>query len=440
MPAPRSSAKTRSAAPSSAAATAPAAPARSAAAKSSPPSLQLAQARAIWHLRQGLAAPAAAPIDAILAATSWPRTLGGIDVYLSTRARVDRLRRADLDAAVERREVQVVPAIRGCIYLVPRQHAALCLRVAEDQWRPRTEREIQKAGTTWAEIDEVAAAARQALAQGALTPDGLRRALPAGSIRSLGEAGKKVGISSPLPLALRVLEFAGQIERTLPGGHLDSERYEWRLAAAPATPAPVPATAAERARLLAEIFFAGAAPATVKDFAGWAGLSQRDAQQAVHDLPLQPVKVPGYSDQALAFAEDLKAVPASQTIAFLPFEDNYLTIHGGLCELTDPAYHDRLLPVWGGGGRTSPLAGSKQIPLRPILLGPEVVGFWEYDPDAQRVVYALFAKSAAAVSMAQAAESLTAFLRDELHHGRSFSLDTDDELRLRTKQVQQVGA
>ncbi len=442
MPAPRSPAKKPASASSSsgAAASAAADGAKRGAATSSPLLLPLVQARAVWHRRQGLAAKAAGPIDAVLAATSWPRTLGGIDVYLSVRARVAKLRRAELDAAVERRDVQVVPAVRGCIYLVPRQLAPLCLRVAEDQWRPRTDREIQKAGTTWAEIEQVAAAARAALAGGPLTPDGLRRAMPAGSIRSLGDAGKKVGISSPLPLALRLLEFSGRIERTLPGGRLDSERYEWRLAttaAAAAATQAVPPTAAERNARLAAIFFAGAAPATVKDFAAWAALSQSDAQKAVQELPLRPVQVPEYSAQALAFAEDLEEVPPSAELSFLPFEDNFLTTHGGLALLTDPAHHGQSLPVWGST-RTSPLARSKEISLRPILAGPNVVGFWEYDPDARRVVYKVFEKSTPPAAVAVAAESLTAFLRDELQHGRSFSLDTDDELRARARQVLQA--
>ena len=140
-----------------------------------------------------------------------------------------------------------------------------------------------------------------------------------------------------------------------------------------------------------------------------------------------------------AFADDLTAATPSTEISFLPFEDNYLTAHGGLALLTAPEHHERALPVWGST-RKSPLAQSKQIPLRPILVGPCIVGFWEYDPNKQRVVHATFAKTAARAALSSAAESLTAFLRDKLQHGRSFSLDTDDELRTRTEQVLQVRA
>jgi hypothetical protein len=409
-------------------------------ARSGLPVLELTQARARWHARQGLAAPSSAPLAEVIGASSWPRTLGGIDVYLAVAARVPRLRQRDLDAAVEGGDLRVVPAVRGCMHLVPRALVPLCLRVAEDQWRPRTDRELPKAGTSWTEIDEVAAAACQALARGPLTTDALRRAMPAGSVRSLGDAGKKVGISSPLPLALRVLEFRGAIERTLPGGRLDSERYEWRLAAAglPGDPA-VPATDDERNARLAAIFFAGSAPATVKDFAAWAGLGQREARAALAALPLQPVQVPGYADEALAFAADLEAAPPSTRVALLPFEDHYLTAHGGLSRLTDPAHYERAVPVWGSS-RTSTLGDAKYVGLRPVLCGPEVIGFWEYDPDGQRVVTSSFDPPARAVAAAlrEAGEALTALLRDELAHGRSFNLDTDDDLRRRTAFVQQL--
>jgi hypothetical protein len=267
--------------------------------------------------------------------------------------------------------------------------------------------------------------------------------MPSGAVRSLGEAGKKIGISSPLPLALRVLEFAGTIERTLPGGRMDSERYEWRLTAARPSLAgsSVPATAAERHVRLAEIFVAGSAPATVKDFAEWAALPQREARAAIAALPIRPVQVPGYADEAYALDADLEEATPSTQISFLPTDDNYLTAHGGPAVLTDPAQHGRAMPV-RSGTRGSTLGDAKFVSLRPILHGPRLIGFWEYDPDARRVVAATFDKTdrGMATALRSGTESLAEFIRDELSHGRSFNLDTDDELRQRTTLVQEVGA
>src|SRR2546427_522208 len=71
----------------------------------------------------------------------------------AARAGVPGLRRADLDRAVEEERVQVLPAVRGCIYLVPRVHAALALRVAEEPHTTRLERELEKAGSSMKEVE-----------------------------------------------------------------------------------------------------------------------------------------------------------------------------------------------------------------------------------------------------------------------------------------------
>src|SRR5215510_1943051 len=93
--------------------------------------LELRHARARWFHRQGLASPVAATPEVVIRQSGWPRTLGGIDVYLSTRARIAGFSRADLDAAVASGALNVTPAVRGCIYVVPRPELPLALRIAE---------------------------------------------------------------------------------------------------------------------------------------------------------------------------------------------------------------------------------------------------------------------------------------------------------------------
>ena len=162
--------------------------------------LSLDRARKVFLVAQGLPARGSRPPARILEDTGFVRTLGGVDVYLAVRARRPGLTRAELDTAAEQHAVQVVPAVRGCMYLVPRRDVPLALRVADLLSRPRAEREHEKAGIRPGEVEEVANAAVQVLEErGPLTTDALRRALPDGLVRSLGEAGKKVGISSPLP-------------------------------------------------------------------------------------------------------------------------------------------------------------------------------------------------------------------------------------------------
>ncbi|KFE70306.1 DNA glycosylase AlkZ-like family protein [Hyalangium minutum] len=407
-------------------------------------SVSLEQARAFWHRRQGLAEPGKGSIEETLAATSWPRTLGGVDVYLAVRARLPGLRRQDLDEAVAQSRIQVIPAVRGCIYVVPRAQVPLVLRIAEDQARKRMDKEMEKVGVPQSELSGIGEAVLKVLRKGPLTTDALRKALPEGTVRSLGEKGKKVGISSPLPPALRYLEFEGKLERTLDAGRLDTERYLWRIPAkSPFTGAKVPADAAERNVRLAEIFVRQVGPVTVADFAAWSALSQRDARAAFEKLPVVPVKVEGYADEAFVLEQDVSALkeaqPGATSLSMLAAEDNYLTVHGGPGLLIDPKHHSRAVSQWGSK-KGSTLGEVKHLLSRTLLDGERVVGFWEFDPSAGQGVFATFdplppkRKKAAQ----ELADNVAMFLKEELGHARSFSLDTMEKVQERAALVKKM--
>jgi hypothetical protein len=403
--------------------------------------VSLDRARAHWHRKQGLAEPLSGSLEEVVAATGWPRTLGGVDVYLAVRARVPGFKRAWLDEAVEQSRLQVIPAVRGCIYLVPRAEVPLVLRIAEEQYRKRADREHEKVGIAPTELADVGEAVLKALRKGPLSTDALRKALPEGTVRSLGEKGKKVGISSTLPPALRHLEFEGKLERTLEGGLLDTERYLWRLPAkSPFTGAKVPTEPVERHARIAATFFRQAGPATLENFTSWAALSQREARAAMEKLPLVPMAVEGFADEAWMMEEELAVLrekaPATSSLSMLAFEDPYLAFHGGPAPLTDPAHHAREIPVWGNT-RGGTLGDARYMHMRSLFDGDKLVGLWEYDPDAGAVVFGTFDKLAP--KRRKAVEALAgevaSFLRDDVGHARSFSLDTEDTVRERTALV-----
>jgi hypothetical protein len=410
-------------------------------------SLTLPQARAVWLAAQGLPPAAAKPaLLPTLERTGFVRTLGGVDVYLAVRARVPGLTRADLDALVERHDAQVVPAARGCIYLVPRRDVPFALRAAHLLSRARDERDQQKAGIKPGEVEKVAKAALAVLEKkGPLTTDALRRALPEGTVRSLGEQGRKVGVSSPLPGALRLLEFEGRIERTLEGGRLDTERYLWRTTAKnPFAAARVPDDPAELWLRLALVYFRAAGLGTRKAFAEWAGISQRDAQAAADRAGLVPVTVEGQSEPGLMLESERRALLDAEgtddAIAFLPFDDNLLSLRGTAAELVDPAHHGLEVPTWGGGSRTARLGDARYMAFRSIVAEGKVAGFWEFDPDAGEVVHACFDKVRPATRkrLEAGAADVARFLAKDLGHGRSFSIDTDEELKKRVAQIRKL--
>lgn len=410
--------------------------------------LSLEQARRAFVAAQGFPVPPDRSPIQVLEETGFVRTLGGVDVYLAVRARMPAMRRADLEDAVARHEAQVVPAVRGCMYLVPRRDVPLALRVADLLSRSRNERDQEKAGIRPGEVEEVGRAVLETLRErGPLTTDALRKALPAGTVRSLGEAGKKVGLSSPLPPALRMLEFEGQVERRLESRRLDSERYLWGAAErSPFEGARLPDDPADLFAALARIFFHAAGLGSLKDFAGWGGMAQRDAKAAIERAGLLPVEIEGVRD--LHFLPEERRgllAPALETaaaaaVAFLPFEDNLVHLHGGPALLVDEAHHATPVPSWGGMGRASTLGDAKHMALRSILAEGKIAGFWEYDPGARSVVYSAFdgLSADARTRLAAAAEDLSNFLADDLGHGRSHSLDTDEELRKRSEQIRGV--
>lgn len=389
----------------------------------------LKRARAVWASRQCLTRRADTAREAAVRG-GWPRTLGGVEAYLALAARCASVTVAGVHDAVLAGELRVTPAVRGCIYLVPRDHAPLALAVSEEQARPRLHKDLAKAGASVEEAAAVADAVVEALAGGPLTTDALRRALPDGVVRSLGDAGKKAGVTTTLPPALRLAEWDGRVERFLPGGRVDTERYLWRRAGGRAPTPEGPPLHAE----LARVFLSQAGPATVDELAAWSGLTKTQAKAAIAATKAAPVRIEGHGD-AWVMPEDLDApVEGGAEARLLPMEDVALVWRGGAAALTDPAHHGVPIERWGRGSGTT--IGDVAHPMsRLLMVGDTVVGLWEWDGAGDRVVWRCFAQAPAAAVEAEAAR-VAGMLR-ELGHGRTFSLDTDADVARRAASLGQ---
>lgn len=400
-----------------------------------------AQLRAGWTLGHGLDAPAGGDVLATLARAGWPRTLGGVDVYLALLARNPQLDPAALDRAVcADRSAEVVPAARGCIYVVPADWVGPCLRFAAQGWRKRTLRDCEKAGVAEAEFDAVIAGVRSALTEVAVATDKLRERLPAGLVRGLGEAGKKVGMASVLPAAVRALEFEGVAARSQADGNLRSERYVWRQRS-PALPTDaVRAEAAALHRALAQHYFAVAAPARVRDFADWSGMALKDAQAAVAGLDLVGAAVAGSKEPYLlapALAERLRDPVTVQAPRLLSMVDPLLDYRGdAIPALFDPTVHGVELPA--PGGKSAPIGKLTSLWQRTLFDDGALAGIWEFDPDARTVVVAPFRplQRDRRLLLDREIERTTVLLRDRLGDARAYALDSDKSLRERTAWVQ----
>lgn len=391
-------------------------------------SLSLAEAREVWSARQKLGRHTVVTD----VAGGWVRSLGGVDPYLALFARTGGLRRSDVDAALADGRLWVVPGVRGCIWLVPDADRALALRVSEVQARRRNERDMEKLEVPQGELAALANHVVAALEAGPMSPDALRDALPEGSVRRLGAAGKKIGHNTTLPTALRQLEWAGKLRRIHVGGRVDTSRYEWALSEEDLV-AGASGDAETQAVALARRYFDWAGPASLTEFVEWTGVKRRDARAAIAALELDEVRIESRGDVSYVVGGALDTPPApDDAVYLLPAQDNHLAFRDGLAALVDPRHHDHEVVVMGG--RTQPLGKARWVIQRPIVHRGALVGFWEYDPDAGAIVYAGLDPLTGEVAdrVAGRASALGGFITAQLDGAaRSLSTDSDKAIEQR---------
>jgi hypothetical protein len=236
--------------------------------------------RAWWWHRQGLDGSwTGHDAASVLERTGWARSVGGANPYLTLFARAG-LSRADVDAAVAGLAIHELPAARGCTYVVPAADFGLALAAG----RGAPEADVARAarlGVPRAELDRLCAAVLDAVAEAPLDPSALRAVL-GDAVRNLGDAGKKQGLTTTLPVALGLLQATGDLRRVPVGGRLDQQRYAYTR-----WDRPDPGLADDQVRVeLARRYFrwtGGASVAHLRWFTAW---SARDTKAVLAELEL----------------------------------------------------------------------------------------------------------------------------------------------------------
>src|SRR4051812_25509759 len=244
------------------------------------------QLRAWWFHRQGFDGRLQGQTAAkVLEETGWARSVGGVSPYLTLFSR-GRVSREAADAAVAGLQIHELPSARGCTYIVPASDFAFALKAGAG-FGDGDMKIALKLGVTEKEVAKLCDAVVKALAKGPLDPDEIRQATGSAS-RSLGEEGKKKGMTTTLPLALGKLQTAGEIRRVPVNGRLDQQRYRyclWR-------PNPLQnfkMDPEEVATGLARRYFRWIGPATVSEFQWFSALSRKAAKAALEPLKLEPL-------------------------------------------------------------------------------------------------------------------------------------------------------
>ena len=382
--------------------------------------MDAAKLRAWWWHRQGLDGSLAGETPAeVLERAGWARSVGGANPYLTLFARAG-LRRPAVDAAVAALEIHELPSARGCTYVVPAADFALALTVGQ-AFGGAEMNTARKLGVTENDVDMLCDKVVAVLGKGPLDPDELKQAAGP-SVKHLGEEGKKRGLTSTLPLALGRLQQSGHIRRVPTNGRLDQQRYRYTLWKANPLGKSAPGLAEAHAEL-ARRFFRWIGPARAADFQWFSGLGVKAAKAALDRLGLVPART---GSDLLMSAGDVDAfrrfkTPGKPQYALIGSIDSLSLLRRDLASLLDAG--DLKRKVMGGSGARE-LGGIADLPSHAILDRGRLVGLWEFDSDAQQVVWWAFGASPKDRALVAAVERTEAYIVADLGDARSFSLDS----------------
>ncbi len=351
----------------------------------------------------------------VLSTAGWARSVGGAGPYLTLFARAGTLREA-ADAAVAALEIHELPAARGCTYVVPAADFALALQ-AGGSCAGGDMKTAYKLGVTDREIARLCEAVLRALENGPLEPEQIRAATGKAS-RSLGEEGKKKGITTTLPLALGKLQPAGEIRRVPVNGRLDQQRYAytlWRpnpLAGRTLAPEQVHVELARR-------YFSWIGPATLAGFQWFSGLGVKACKAAMEPLQLESAGEDGFLLPADRERFEHFTAPRAAQYVLASSLDSLSLLRRDLKGLLHSPDLER--QIYGDRGLVT-LGAVADLPSHPIFDRGRLVGLWEYDPSAESIAWLPFIRRNK--ELEQAVARTQEYIRAGLGDARSFSLDS----------------
>lgn len=367
-----------------------------------------------WH-KQGLDGTLqGAEAADVFTRAGWARSVGGANPYLTLFARAG-ISRTQADADLRSLKIHELPTARGCTYVLGADEFAWGLQIGRDA-AVAPFRVLARMGVERGEITLLEEQILHALAEagGPLDPKQLKELL-GGSIRNLGEEGKKKGAATTLPTALGLLQADGRIRRVPVNGRLDQQRYAYTLWGLPRTAMD---DAAVRALLL-ERYLGWTGGATLKQSQWFTGLALAHTKAAF--ALMCAVEVPTATGEVLWMMPDdvgrLAAfdAPGEEQIQLLAGTDSIVLLRRNSADMF--AEQDREEKVLG-----SALALQADLPDHPIFDRGRIIGLWQYDPGKSRIAHWLFDRPTPAVTRRIA--EVENWIRDDLGDFRSFSLDS----------------
>jgi hypothetical protein len=356
-------------------------------------------------------------ITTLLFCSGWIRGVGSVTPYFHLNSR-GGYSREQVDQSLANLEIQELPAVRGCTYIVPKECFALALALAHfpgDEFKLGAgERRL---GFTEEKLNNLESQVLSVLYYGDADPRQLRNEL-GDKVTSFGEEGKKYGLSSDLPTVLQRLQLKGKIRRVPKNGRLDNETYNyavWRNN-------PLDGFSMTKAELqaqLAEMYAQWISPFTIEEFQWFSGFSKRDALAALGQEKTLRCQDEHYIHTDLVeIFENLQSDPTPNP-QFLTCLDNLIMLTRNLALHIDKADRPLVAKI---EGKEIPKGSLFDLDNHPIFDRGRLVGLWAFDQPNQELVYTAWGSDKDLIT--QRAAETEAFIKEQLGDARSFSMDS----------------
>jgi hypothetical protein len=362
----------------------------------------------------------------LIKSIGWIYSPGCSTPYLSLWARMPSFKSEDLNRLVfDDRKLIQMETLRGCTMLVPRDQAAVALRIRTRTFTELAKQARQQMPVTDAEMEKLKTAILRTLETGPKTSEQFHRVTPKELVRDFGPDLKRIGFTNSLSLALNLLKEEGRVIKIQSRRRLDSTEYSYALLSQLLPEVdPFAMRNEEACARLAAQYFKAEAPVRIRDFAWWAGINVTDAMRGASEVKpkLVSIAVEGTKDEFLINESDLDQIyastPQESSINLIPYRDTFLKGQREIVDRFLPTEHaDKPFSRWKGKLINDPLA--------TVVRDGQVIGVWEWNESAEDVDLLLFEDTPKPIekSVRKRASELAGFIRSNLGEIRLQGLD-----------------